>query len=86
MGALVGGFHLAQAPDDYLRQVMGEFKKLNLEHVLPMRCSGVALLAWRRGSGSVACLGAATAAAPIVSATDTRPHGLPPCRGARLRV
>jgi len=38
--ALVGGFHLAPAPDDYLRAVMGELKKFDLEHVLPMHCSG----------------------------------------------
>jgi len=38
--ALVGGFHLAPAPSDYLRQVMTELKKFNLEHVLPMHCSG----------------------------------------------
>jgi hypothetical protein len=38
--ALVGGFHLAQAPEDYLRQVMAELKKFDLEHVLPMHCSG----------------------------------------------
>jgi 7,8-dihydropterin-6-yl-methyl-4-(beta-D-ribofuranosyl)aminobenzene 5'-phosphate synthase len=39
--ALVGGFHLAPAPDDYLRQVMAELNKFNLQHVLPMHCSGV---------------------------------------------
>ena len=38
--ALVGGFHLAPAPNDYLRQVMAELKKFGLEHVLPMHCSG----------------------------------------------
>jgi 7,8-dihydropterin-6-yl-methyl-4-(beta-D-ribofuranosyl)aminobenzene 5'-phosphate synthase len=38
--ALVGGFHLAPAPDEYLRQVMAELKKFDLEHVLPMHCSG----------------------------------------------
>jgi len=38
--ALVGGFHLAPAPADYLRQVMAELKKFDLEHVLPMHCSG----------------------------------------------
>ena len=38
--ALVGGFHLAPAPDDYLRQVMAELKKFNLEHIMPMHCSG----------------------------------------------
>jgi 7,8-dihydropterin-6-yl-methyl-4-(beta-D-ribofuranosyl)aminobenzene 5'-phosphate synthase len=38
--ALVGGFHLAPAPDDYLRRVMAELKKFELEHVFPMHCSG----------------------------------------------
>jgi 7,8-dihydropterin-6-yl-methyl-4-(beta-D-ribofuranosyl)aminobenzene 5'-phosphate synthase len=38
--ALVGGFHLAPAPDDYLRQVMAELKKFDVEHVFPMHCSG----------------------------------------------
>ena len=38
--ALVGGFHLFPAPDDYLRQVMAELKQFDLEHVMPMHCSG----------------------------------------------
>jgi 7,8-dihydropterin-6-yl-methyl-4-(beta-D-ribofuranosyl)aminobenzene 5'-phosphate synthase len=38
--ALVGGFHLAPASDDYLAQVMGELKKFDLDLVLPMHCSG----------------------------------------------
>jgi 7,8-dihydropterin-6-yl-methyl-4-(beta-D-ribofuranosyl)aminobenzene 5'-phosphate synthase len=38
--ALVGGFHLAPAPDDYLRAVMAELKKFDLAHVMPMHCSG----------------------------------------------
>jgi 7,8-dihydropterin-6-yl-methyl-4-(beta-D-ribofuranosyl)aminobenzene 5'-phosphate synthase len=38
--ALVGGFHLAPAPEDYLRQVMGELKQFDLDHVMPMHCSG----------------------------------------------
>jgi 7,8-dihydropterin-6-yl-methyl-4-(beta-D-ribofuranosyl)aminobenzene 5'-phosphate synthase len=38
--ALVGGFHLAPAPNDYLRAVMGELKKFDLDHVMPMHCSG----------------------------------------------
>jgi 7,8-dihydropterin-6-yl-methyl-4-(beta-D-ribofuranosyl)aminobenzene 5'-phosphate synthase len=38
--ALVGGFHLAPAPDDYLHQVMAELRKFDLEHVMPMHCSG----------------------------------------------
>jgi len=38
--ALVGGFHLAPAPDEYLRQVMAELQKFDLDHVMPMHCSG----------------------------------------------
>jgi len=38
--ALVGGFHLAPAPDDYLQAVMAELKKFDLDHVMPMHCSG----------------------------------------------
>ncbi len=38
--ALVGGFHLAPAPDDYLRKVMAKLRTFDLEHVLPMHCSG----------------------------------------------
>jgi 7,8-dihydropterin-6-yl-methyl-4-(beta-D-ribofuranosyl)aminobenzene 5'-phosphate synthase len=38
--ALVGGFHLFPAPDDYLRQVMAELRKFDVEHVMPMHCSG----------------------------------------------
>ncbi len=38
--ALLGGFHLAPASDDYLSQVMAELKKFDLSHVMPMHCSG----------------------------------------------
>lgn len=38
--ALVGGFHLAPAPADYLAKVMAELKKFDLAHVMPMHCSG----------------------------------------------
>jgi 7,8-dihydropterin-6-yl-methyl-4-(beta-D-ribofuranosyl)aminobenzene 5'-phosphate synthase len=38
--ALVGGFHLAPAPEDYLRQVMAELNKFDIQHVMPMHCSG----------------------------------------------
>jgi 7,8-dihydropterin-6-yl-methyl-4-(beta-D-ribofuranosyl)aminobenzene 5'-phosphate synthase len=38
--ALVGGFHLAPAPDDYLAKVMTELRKFDLQHVMPMHCSG----------------------------------------------
>src|SRR5205823_6528276 len=38
--ALVGGFHLAPAPDDYLRQVMAELKKFDLETGTPEGTGG----------------------------------------------
>ena len=38
--ALVGGFHLAPAPADYLAKIMAELKTLDIEHVFPMHCSG----------------------------------------------
>jgi 7,8-dihydropterin-6-yl-methyl-4-(beta-D-ribofuranosyl)aminobenzene 5'-phosphate synthase len=38
--ALVGGFHLAPASDDYLQAIMTELKKFDLDHVMPMHCSG----------------------------------------------
>ncbi|MBM3581685.1 MAG: MBL fold metallo-hydrolase [Alphaproteobacteria bacterium] len=38
--ALVGGFHLAPAPKPYLDQVMAELKKLDVDYMIPMHCSG----------------------------------------------
>ena len=38
--ALIGGFHLFPASDDYLGRVMAELKKFDLNHVMPMHCSG----------------------------------------------
>ncbi len=31
---------MAPAPDDYLAKVMAELNKFDLEHVMPMHCSG----------------------------------------------
>jgi 7,8-dihydropterin-6-yl-methyl-4-(beta-D-ribofuranosyl)aminobenzene 5'-phosphate synthase len=42
--ALVGGFHLAPAPADYLAKIMAELKKLDIEHIFPMHCSGANFL------------------------------------------
>ena len=39
--AIVGGFHLGPAPDDYLRQVIGEIRKLEPDVLIPMHCSGL---------------------------------------------
>lgn len=38
--ALVGGFHLGPADDDYLRQVIGEIRALDPDVIIPMHCSG----------------------------------------------
>jgi 7,8-dihydropterin-6-yl-methyl-4-(beta-D-ribofuranosyl)aminobenzene 5'-phosphate synthase len=38
--ALCGGFHLAPAQQPYLDQIMSELKKLNIDHLIPMHCSG----------------------------------------------
>ncbi|HYZ24467.1 MAG TPA: MBL fold metallo-hydrolase [Rhodopila sp.] len=38
--ALCGGFHLAPAPADYLKDVMDQLVALDVEHVIPMHCSG----------------------------------------------
>jgi 7,8-dihydropterin-6-yl-methyl-4-(beta-D-ribofuranosyl)aminobenzene 5'-phosphate synthase len=39
--AIVGGFHLGPAPQDYLRQVVAEIHKLQPDVVIPMHCSGL---------------------------------------------
>ena len=38
--ALMGGFHLGPAPDDYLKQVVAEIKALDPDVIIPMHCSG----------------------------------------------
>jgi 7,8-dihydropterin-6-yl-methyl-4-(beta-D-ribofuranosyl)aminobenzene 5'-phosphate synthase len=38
--ALIGGFHLAPAPDNYLQQIMTALNEFDIEHVFPMHCSG----------------------------------------------
>jgi 7,8-dihydropterin-6-yl-methyl-4-(beta-D-ribofuranosyl)aminobenzene 5'-phosphate synthase len=42
--ALVGGFHLAPADDNYLRQSVAALKELDPEVVIPMHCSGINFL------------------------------------------
>lgn len=42
--ALVGGFHLAPAEDEYLRQSVTALKALNPDVVIPMHCSGINFL------------------------------------------
>ena len=42
--AIVGGFHLGPAPEDYLKQVVAEIKKLQPDVLIPMHCSGLNFL------------------------------------------
>src|ERR1043166_753258 len=42
--AIVGGFHLGPAPEDYLKEVVAEVKKLEPDVLLPMHCSGLNFL------------------------------------------
>jgi 7,8-dihydropterin-6-yl-methyl-4-(beta-D-ribofuranosyl)aminobenzene 5'-phosphate synthase len=42
--AIVGGFHLGPAPADYLKQVIGEIRKLEPDVLVPMHCSGLNFL------------------------------------------
>jgi 7,8-dihydropterin-6-yl-methyl-4-(beta-D-ribofuranosyl)aminobenzene 5'-phosphate synthase len=39
--AIVGGFHLGPAQADYLKQVVGEIRKLKPDVLIPMHCSGL---------------------------------------------
>ena len=38
--AVMGGFHLAPFPEDYLRQVIAGLKDIDPDYVVPMHCSG----------------------------------------------
>jgi 7,8-dihydropterin-6-yl-methyl-4-(beta-D-ribofuranosyl)aminobenzene 5'-phosphate synthase len=38
--AVIGGFHLAPAPKDYVAQAVGELKTFDPDVVIPMHCSG----------------------------------------------
>ena len=43
--AILGGFHLFPADEDYIKQTVVELKTINPDVVIPMHCSGPALLA-----------------------------------------
>lgn len=38
--ALIGGFHLAPYPDDYVRETVAQLKEINIDHVIPLHCTG----------------------------------------------
>ncbi len=39
--AIVGGFHLAPAPDEIVQQTVAGFKDINPDYILPMHCTGL---------------------------------------------
>jgi 7,8-dihydropterin-6-yl-methyl-4-(beta-D-ribofuranosyl)aminobenzene 5'-phosphate synthase len=46
--AVMGGFHLYAAEDDYLRRVVAEMKAMNVDVVIPLHCSGPGMVAAMR--------------------------------------
>jgi 7,8-dihydropterin-6-yl-methyl-4-(beta-D-ribofuranosyl)aminobenzene 5'-phosphate synthase len=38
--ALIGGFHLAPYPDDYVQQTVAALKEMNIDYVIPLHCTG----------------------------------------------
>jgi 7,8-dihydropterin-6-yl-methyl-4-(beta-D-ribofuranosyl)aminobenzene 5'-phosphate synthase len=38
--AVIGGFHLAPYPQDYLRQTIAALKEINPDYLIPLHCSG----------------------------------------------
>jgi 7,8-dihydropterin-6-yl-methyl-4-(beta-D-ribofuranosyl)aminobenzene 5'-phosphate synthase len=50
--AVLGGFHLFPAPDDYLRNTVEAMRKLDPDVIIPMHCSGPGLIAILRSEVS----------------------------------
>jgi 7,8-dihydropterin-6-yl-methyl-4-(beta-D-ribofuranosyl)aminobenzene 5'-phosphate synthase len=42
--AIVGGFHLAPAPDEIVAKTVAVFKDINPDYIIPMHCSGVNMI------------------------------------------
>jgi len=42
--AVMGGFHLFPADDDYLRRVVAEMRAMNVDVVIPLHCSGPGMI------------------------------------------
>jgi len=38
--AVIGGFHLAPYPEDYVRQTIAALKEMDIDYVIPLHCSG----------------------------------------------
>lgn len=43
--AVMGGFHLAPHPPEYLRETVAALKEINPDHLIPMHCSGEPFIA-----------------------------------------
>ena len=39
--AIVGGYHLAPAPDEIVAKTVAEFKAINPDYIIPMHCTGL---------------------------------------------
>ena len=39
--AIVGGFHLAPAPDEIVARTVGAFKAIDPDYILPAHCTGL---------------------------------------------
>jgi len=46
--AVIGGFHLGTAPQDYLQHTLEELERINPDVVLPMHCTGEAFIGMLR--------------------------------------
>jgi 7,8-dihydropterin-6-yl-methyl-4-(beta-D-ribofuranosyl)aminobenzene 5'-phosphate synthase len=66
--AIVGGFHLGPAPDDYLKQIVAEIKKLEPDVVVPMHCSGLNFLLEARAQMPGSVINTSTGSRLIFSA------------------
>jgi 7,8-dihydropterin-6-yl-methyl-4-(beta-D-ribofuranosyl)aminobenzene 5'-phosphate synthase len=42
--AIIGGFHLAPAPDEIVAKTVAAFKDIDADYVIPMHCSGVNMI------------------------------------------
>lgn len=38
--ALIGGFHLAPYPDEYVQQTVAALKEINIDYIIPLHCTG----------------------------------------------
>jgi 7,8-dihydropterin-6-yl-methyl-4-(beta-D-ribofuranosyl)aminobenzene 5'-phosphate synthase len=61
--AIVGGFHLAPAPDEIVAKTVTEFKAINPDYIIPMHCTGL---------NTIIAVHMATPAKLVMPSTGTR--------------